>query len=191
MAQLPQPPSGEFPPLRPGAAGEEGAQEAGKTGWSAAVANGGGMVGEGHAPGLNGNVNGHANGVNGQNAVDAQASAGSAASVANQDDPDFPRRTPNRTQLYDPSAKTHSRPPSTAPTITGSTAPGRAPLSVQAGVPASAPAAVSITPGMTPEEVIEAKLQALSVSVGVTIGPPPVRSATGVGASYAKAVRRE
>ncbi|KAK4686727.1 hypothetical protein P7C73_g3394, partial [Tremellales sp. Uapishka_1] len=40
---------------------------------------------------------------------------------------------------------------------------------------------------MLPEDIIEAKLAAVSVSVGVSIGPPPGRGAP----SYAKIVRRE
>lgn len=45
------------------------------------------------------------------------------------------------------------------------------------------------TSAMSPEEIIEAKLQALSFSTGVEIGPPRAKGI--VGASYAKAVRRD
>ena len=42
--------------------------------------------------------------------------------------------------------------------------------------------------GVSPQDVIEAKLAALSVSAGISIGPPPVKAQA---PSYAKIVRRE
>lgn len=61
--------------------------------------------------------------------------------------------------------------------------------------PLPLPTAPSLLPtdgaAMSPEDLIEAKLQALSVSTGVSIGPPPVRSAGGPPPSYAKIVRRD
>jgi hypothetical protein len=95
-------------------------------------------------------------------------------SPSNDFDPDFPRRMPTGRStgtLYDPSAP---RPDSRADSI------NRVKL--------------ASTNVMTPEDVIEAKLAALSVSVGVSIGPPAAKSAPsapGPAPSYAKIVRRD
>lgn len=190
--------SGDFPPLKSDGA-KGAAQDNSKAGWTGVSNGSNGIV----ANGING-VNG-LNGVNGVNAngavhsttkaINGTSTNGSSGQVTNgtshpevavaptTDDPDFPRRTPIRAQLYDPATKGISRPPSTAPTIHAQ-ATGVPPAS--AGL-----TGIVVTPGMTPEDVIEAKLQALSVTAGVSIGPPPVRAGPAAGASYAKAVRRE
>ncbi|OXH40208.1 hypothetical protein J005_00354 [Cryptococcus neoformans] len=109
---------------------------------------------------------------------------------SNNDDPDFPRRAPSKTvpTLFDPSAprlaaisqpaSQGSRPSSPSvnqddPAFSGDTDPdpdrGQGLLS--------------------PEEVIEAKLAAVSLSAGVSIGPPPSKQPQT--ASYAKIVQRD
>lgn len=111
----------------------------------------------------------------------------STTEVPEQQDPDFPRRPPagkSAGQLYDPSApRSSSR--IGAPAIPPS----------NSGAVASAPGAAAAHSavghaGMTPEDIIEAKLQAVSISMGVAIGPPAQKNANGA-PSYAKIVRRD
>lgn len=92
---------------------------------------------------------------------------------AQESDPDFPRRnTFNRTvpALYDPSA---SRPISRASSVTR-----------------QRPGTPSVSAEMNGDDIIEAKLAAVSLSAGISIGPPPAKSALGA-PSYAKIVRRD
>ncbi|WVQ72473.1 hypothetical protein IAR50_002026 [Cryptococcus sp. DSM 104548] len=107
------------------------------------------------------------------------------ATAKKEEDPDFPRRVPAKAvpTLYDPSA-----PRSIAtPSLDSS---GSRPPSVNAN-PRTPTASRSMASGgeMSPEEVIEAKLAAVSISAGVSIGPPPSRQTQA--ASYAKIARRE
>lgn len=99
-----------------------------------------------------------------------------------ESDPDFPRRMPSaRTpaSLYDPSASANSKSNGNG-NINGN---GNG---VGSGHQSSRPGSAAATP----EDAIEAKLAALSVSAGISIGPPPARNAASV-ASYAKIVRRD
>ncbi|ODN94241.1 hypothetical protein L198_05096 [Cryptococcus wingfieldii CBS 7118] len=104
-----------------------------------------------------------------------------APPAAKEEDPDFPRRVPAKAAptLYDPSAPSGSL-------ISG----GSRPPSVNANprTPTSSRSMAS-GGGLSPEEVIEAKLAAVSISAGVSIGPPPSRQ--NQAASYAKIARRE
>lgn len=104
---------------------------------------------------------------------------------SNNDDPDFPRRAPCKTAptLYDPSAP---RLAVSQPVSQGSrpSSPG-----VNQDDTAFAGEADRGQGLLSPEEVIEAKLAAVSLSAGVSIGPPPSKQPQT--ASYAKIVQRD
>lgn len=114
----------------------------------------------------------------------------------NNDDPDFPRRAPSKTAatLYDPSAPRPSISQSAAGVSQGSrpSSPG-----LNHGGDAAAAAVFSGDTDhgqglLSPEEVIEAKLAAVSLSAGVSIGPPPSKQPQPqTVASYAKIVQRD
>ncbi|KAL7421819.1 hypothetical protein Q5752_003590 [Cryptotrichosporon argae] len=113
-----------------------------------------------------------------QQTPQAQYSSHPQQAEQHADDPDFPRRMPpsRAPALYDPLA------PRSAPAST----PIRPPVAPAA----SAPVGRAITPGASApastSDDIEARLAAVSVSAGVSIGPP-VRQPP----SYAKIVRRD
>ncbi|KAE8537933.1 hypothetical protein D1P53_005995 [Cryptococcus gattii VGV] len=127
----------------------------------------------------------------------------------NNDDPDFPRRAPSKSAatLYDPSAPRSSIPQS-APGAGASQ--GSRPSSPSLNHGGGGDAAAAVFKGdtdrgqdlLSPEEVIEAKLAAVSLSAGVSIGPPPTKypqphqqpqpaQTAQTAASYAKIVQRD
>jgi hypothetical protein len=142
--------------------------------------------------------------------------APSTSGPVSEYDPDFPRRMPGRSTgtLFDPSApRPISRPesvnrnkvanglvgsPATSgvsavPAVVGAGTSGASGSSGSSGL-GGLSGLTATTSGMTPEDVIEAKLAAISVSVGVSIGPPAAKSAPaapGPAPSYAKIVRRD
>ena len=131
-----------------------------------------------------------------------QSPINSSPSVSLESDPDFPRRQPTSVPTpYDPSANSGKPPPPTVTNLDQTNAASAEKIkalihSSSSLIDASSDISTSIamlSGGVTVDEAIEARLAAVSLSSGISIGPPAVRgsSSPGIPASYAKIVRKD